>query len=61
LRKVVVAVHHASLRRRGSDPEITRDDVSSIMTFLMRIDEKVDDVRTYLIGEEDGEEDQEGS
>jgi hypothetical protein len=31
------------------------------MTFLMRIDEKVDDVRTYLIGEEDGEEDQEGS
>jgi hypothetical protein len=31
------------------------------MTFLMTIDEKVDDVRTYLIGEDDGEEDQKGS
>jgi hypothetical protein len=31
------------------------------MTFLMGIDGKVDDIRTYLIGEDNGEEDEEGS
>lgn len=49
------------VRWRRPEPEITRDDVNSIMTFLMTIDEKVNDVRTYLIGDEDGEEDEEGS
>lgn len=54
-------MHYDNVRRRGSDPEITREDGNSIMNSLMGIDEKVDDVRAYLIGEEDGEEDQEGS
>jgi hypothetical protein len=51
----------AKVQWRRSEPGITREEVNSIMTFLMAIDEKVDDVRTYLIGEEDGEEDQERS
>jgi hypothetical protein len=51
----------AKVRWRRSEPEMTREDVNSIMTFLMTIDEKVDDVRTYLIGEDDGEENEEGS
>ena len=51
----------AKVRWRRSEPEITRDDVNAIMSFLMTIDAKVDGVRTYLFGEEDGEEDEEGS
>ena len=51
----------AMVRWRRSEPEITREEVNSIITFLMAIDEKLDDVRTYLMGDDDGEEDQAGS
>jgi hypothetical protein len=61
LRRTGAAVHHDHVWRRGLDAEITREDVNAIMVYLMRIDEKIDDVRTYLIGDEDGEENQEGS
>jgi hypothetical protein len=43
---------------RPSDPPITRDEVTSIMWSLMRIEAKADDIRR-LLEEMDGEEDEE--
>jgi hypothetical protein len=43
--------------RRVSEPQITREDVNSIMSFMMGIDEKVDEIRSLVKAEEDGEED----
>lgn len=43
--------------RRSTEPEITREDVDSIMVYLMSLDEKVEDIRAFLLGEGDEQED----
>jgi len=43
--------------RRALEPEITREEVSSIMSFLMRIDAKVEEIRSFLLEDEDEQED----
>jgi hypothetical protein len=50
----------ADMLGRRPEPEITREDVTSIMRFLMRIDANVEESRAVLIEEDDEEEDQEG-
>jgi hypothetical protein len=45
------------VRRRTPEPEITREDVDSIMSFMMQIDEKVDEIRAFLLEDEDEQED----
>jgi hypothetical protein len=42
---------------RRPEPEITREEVSSIMSFLMRIDAKVEEIRSILLEDEDEQED----
>jgi hypothetical protein len=41
---------------RRSAPEITGDDVRSIMVFLMQLDAKLDEIRALLQEPDDGEE-----
>jgi len=43
--------------RRTTEPEITHEEVSSIMSFLMRIDAKVEEIRSFLLEDEDEQED----
>jgi hypothetical protein len=43
--------------RRAPDPEITREDVNSIMRYLMQLDEKVEQIRSFLMEDEDEQED----
>jgi hypothetical protein len=47
--------------RRSVEAEITREDVNLMMTYLMRLDAKVEEIRAHLLEDEDGEEDREGS
>jgi hypothetical protein len=42
--------------RRRPEPEITREDVNSIMEFLMRLDEKVEKIRAFLLGDDEEED-----
>lgn len=42
--------------RHRPEPEITSEEVSSIMSFLMRIDAKVE-IRSFLLEDEDEQED----
>ena len=42
---------------RKPEPEITREDVNSIMSFLMGIDSKVEEIRVILLEDENGQED----
>jgi hypothetical protein len=41
--------------RRSPEPEITREDVNSIMVYLMSLGEKVERIRRFLM-EDDGEQ-----
>jgi hypothetical protein len=43
--------------RRSTEPEITREDVNSIMSYLMGIDDKVEQIRSFLLEDADEQED----
>jgi hypothetical protein len=43
--------------RRTAEPEITREEVTWMMSFLMGIDRKVSEIRSFLLEDEDEQED----
>jgi hypothetical protein len=43
--------------RAKSEPEITREEVTWIMVYLMGIDRKVSEIRSHLLEDEDEQED----
>jgi hypothetical protein len=43
--------------RRAPEPEITREEVTWIMLYLMGIDRKVTEIRLFLLEDEDEQED----
>ena len=53
--------HHVGVRRRTPEPEITRQDMEALTIFLMGMDAKIDEIHSFLIEEDDEEEDPEGS
>jgi hypothetical protein len=49
--------HHRLVWRAKSEPEITREEVTWIMVYLMGIDRKVSEIRSHLLEDEDEQED----
>jgi hypothetical protein len=43
------------------EPEITREDMEALTIFLMGMDAKIDEIHSFLLEEDDEEEDSEGS
>jgi hypothetical protein len=43
------------------EPEITREDMEALTIFLMGMDAKIDEIHSFLLEEDEDEEDSEGS